>query len=166
MKTCVLVLLVFVLLAAGAAQAPALKDFSGIWLLDLDRSTFQTSNPPVFVRTVIAASTPAGSTPFNRGRIKITRVNVFRDGSTSGWSVEINNSQVVQQTGFPAFTSVKVGNRDSSLVIEQNARFQNGASGAVTFNESLIDDNATLLSVEQVTAGGHTNTDRLYFVRK
>jgi len=164
MKTYIAGLVVcLVLLATGMGQAPTLKDFSAVWLLDLDRSTFQSSNPPVSVRLVIQAQQRALP---NQSTVRLTRTDIYRDGTTSGWGVEIANNQVTAQHGFPALTSVKLDVRNGQLVIESNVRFQNSATGALVISASLIDDGATLLWVEQETLGGRKTTNKLYFVRK
>ena len=153
------------LVGTEPGQAQTIKDFYGTWANDMDRSTYQTLNPPVSVRLAIAPVGPPLS-QLSLGRTRISREDIFRDGTRKTWLLEVNNNQVVTQQGFPFVTGIKGGVRNNELVLELNTRLQNGVLGSMTIRDALIERGGALQSLEEVVVSGRRTTDRVFFVRQ
>ena len=126
--------------------------------MDLDRSTFQSPNPPVSVRYVIAQTS---------NRIQLLRTDVFSDGATSSWGITVNTNGVAVVThGFPFITTVQASWNNGTLVIGEATRFLTGAVNGVQITFALIERGRTLFSQERRVINRKSTINKLYFSRK
>jgi hypothetical protein len=133
-------------------------NFSGIWIMDLDRSTFQSPNPPVSVRYVISQST---------NRIRIWRTDVFPDGTSSQWSLDVSlNGSATVLHPFPFLTRLTASWKQKTLLLQDTTTFPGGSTSALLISYELIERGRTLFSQEQRRISRKVTTNKLYFVRR
>ena len=133
-------------------------NFSGTWIMDLDRSTFQSPNPPVSVRYVITQTA---------NRIQLLRTDVFSDGSASSWSLQVNTNGVAVVThGFPFITTLQASWNNGTLLLEEATRFLTGTTNALQITFALIERGRTLFSQERRLINRRATINKLYFTRK
>ena len=131
-------LAVLLLCLSATAQQPSRPNFTGVWKLDVHRSSLG-SRPPESVTLYIHQSDP----DFHLRRTEV------QHGKSSAWSVHgRTDGEVLEQKSREGTKRTKMYWQGSQLVLEWKNHDRHGETQQKTVRYSLLDDGRTLVASE------------------
>ena len=151
--------LVCLLSLSGAEQPARRPDFSGRWLLDLDRSSIKGDNPPVSSIFVIQHKEP---------RWRLSRTHIYSSGKSDTQYIDLittERKESVRREGSYTVSSRMYWEGDS-LVLDEKISGPGGWRGTNLVKYSLADNGKTLIALEREEDSKSKTTNRWVFYNK
>jgi hypothetical protein len=155
-----LVLLLFAFITVSIAQTPAVPAFSGTWILDLHRTTFEGKPHPPIAATVIIRY---DGTHWHRWRS-----HTAPDGKVDTSSMDLivgSSKPLVVKEGPLTFYSYITRDGDA-LVLKEDIVANTGEKATNTVRYTLEDSGNTLVEFEQEVTPAGNETNRWVSTRK
>ena len=151
--------LVCLLSLSGAEQPTRRPDFSGRWLLDLDRSSIKGDNPPVSSIFVIQHKEP---------RWHLSRTHIYSSGKSDTQNIDLvtmeRKGSVHREGGYTV--SSRMYWEGESLVLDEKISGPGGWRGTNLVKYSLADNGKTLIALEREEDSKSKTTNRWMFYNK
>ena len=151
--------LVCLLSLSGAEQPTRRPDFSGRWLLDLDRSDIKGDNPPVSSIFVIEHKEP---------RWHLSRTHIYANGKSDTQNIDLVTTErkesVHRKDGYTV--SSRMYWEGESLVLDEKISGPGGWRGTNLVKYSLSDNGKTLIALEREEDSKSKTTNRWVFYNK
>jgi hypothetical protein len=147
------------LAASVSSSQPAPKpDFSGTWVLNLQRSKIEIANPPAASTFTIRHKEPA---------FHLERTHTYSSGRTNTWSIDLVTDGKHEVTATEGSTSSRTRMywEGDALVLDMTITTADGESGTNVVHYTLSPDGKTFTALERQEFPWAKHTNRWVFDR-